>query len=167
MRSPAQYRPLEISHVSVGDHFAALQIDWPSEGGNGHRLTRSSLTPRISSRTIVLGSRSPHPRKNLNMIPYPPLPRQSPRPPENTNSAPRLQTRCGIPNLVSNRLLQEHEHLVIYDPSALFIRCTGTERQKATPAVELRKLMIAVFHFQKHDLPSDFILRPADMIHRA
>ena len=32
MRSPAQYRPLEISHVSVGDHFAALQIDFGVRG---------------------------------------------------------------------------------------------------------------------------------------
>jgi hypothetical protein len=27
MRSSAKYRPFEISHVSVGDHFAAMQID--------------------------------------------------------------------------------------------------------------------------------------------
>ena len=53
MRSPAQYRLLGNSHISIDDHFAALQIDWSSEGGNGHRLTQSSLTPRISSRTII------------------------------------------------------------------------------------------------------------------
>ena len=43
-----------------------MQIDWPSEGGNGHWLTRSSLTPRISSRTIVpsvQGHPSPKERK--------------------------------------------------------------------------------------------------------
>ena len=79
----------------------------------------------------------------------------------------RLQPRCGLLNRVSSQVLQEHEHLVVDDPSALFIRCTGTKRQKATPAIELRELMIAVFHFQKHNLTSNFILRSADMVHRA
>ena len=27
MRSSAEYRPSEISHVSLDDHFAAMQID--------------------------------------------------------------------------------------------------------------------------------------------
>ena len=61
MRSSAQYRPSETSHIPSNDHFAAMQIDWSSEGGNGRRLTRSSLTPRISSRTIVPPVQS-HPR---------------------------------------------------------------------------------------------------------
>ena len=51
-RSSAQYRLSETSYISSDDHFAAVQIDRSSKGGNGRRLTRSSLTSRISSRTI-------------------------------------------------------------------------------------------------------------------
>ena len=43
-----------------------MQIDWSSEGGNGGRLTRSSLTPRINSRILVpsvQGHPSPKERK--------------------------------------------------------------------------------------------------------
>ena len=69
MRFPAQYRPSETSHISLNDHFAAMQIDWPSEGGNGYRLTRSSLTPRISSRTIDPPVRG-HPRPGKTAISY-------------------------------------------------------------------------------------------------
>ena len=35
MRSSAKYRPTETSYISADDHFAALQIDFASEGGAG------------------------------------------------------------------------------------------------------------------------------------
>ena len=79
MRFPAQYRPSETSHISLNDYFAAVQIDFTSEGGSRCRLTRSSLTPRISSRTLFIPSfRLAPSRKNAPMIPQPTAPRQRP-----------------------------------------------------------------------------------------
>jgi hypothetical protein len=51
MRSSAKYRPFEISHVSVGDYFAAMQIDlsdwgWRTFGG-------LAALKAISSQTIA------------------------------------------------------------------------------------------------------------------
>ena len=54
-----------------GNHLAAMQIDWSSEGGIGHRLTRRNSTPRISSRILVPSVQGHHPpRKNEDMIPH-------------------------------------------------------------------------------------------------
>ena len=49
MRPSAKYRPFEISHVSVGDYFAALQIDlndwgWKTFGGFAALKVISSQT---------------------------------------------------------------------------------------------------------------------------
>ena len=72
MRSSAKYRPFEISHVSVGDYFAAMQIDlnvrgWKTLGGfaalkvissqtiaSSNESTSRSLRSHLHQRTLIL-----------------------------------------------------------------------------------------------------------------
>ena len=72
MRSSAKHRPFEISHVSVGDYFAALQIDlndwgWNTSGGfaalkaissqtiaSSNESTSRSLRSHLHQKTLIL-----------------------------------------------------------------------------------------------------------------
>ena len=79
MRSSAKYRPFEISHVSVGDYFAAMQINLCVRGWIEAFATLAAYAIPISSRTMsfpadLLGGnlRQPPLPKTSRMIALPP-----------------------------------------------------------------------------------------------
>ena len=68
MRSSAKYRPFEISHVSVGDYFAALQIDLCVRGWIGAFATLAAYAIPISSRTMSFSvDNKSHPSKTRQL----------------------------------------------------------------------------------------------------
>ena len=57
------------------------------------------------------------------------------------------------------KLFQEQEQLVVGDGLAIFEIVAGAEWNEAIVGVELGEFGVPMFHFQKHDLAADALLR--------
>ena len=70
MRSSAKYRPTETSYISADDHFAALQIDFASEGGAGcfGGICRLCFPRQFSNYRLLLQSRNPSSLKERHQL---------------------------------------------------------------------------------------------------